>query len=264
MQIIKKLIPVFVICSFSLFANDKPWSDDYQALLIKKVSERVPKLSTCPTLKYPNCSHKQIADFEKCGEGKILLFGYGSLMNTTSASRSVGNEAVESMKPAIAFGLKRLFNYKAANVTRWGFDLPSKEKAMLNVTPTTTYNEVINGVVMKISPEDLASLVQREEGYDLAPVLVTDWENISNKNPEPVIQIAYTFLVPNELRRGIAYAQTNYYPVRGYLHAVEDGASAFGQDFLNFWKNTTYLADGTTKVHEWDGESFCGLNGREP
>jgi hypothetical protein len=122
-----------------------------------------------------------------------------------------------------------------------------------------------NGVVMEVSMEDLMQLIKRETGYDLVPLVVADWNDAIAENPHVKISIVYTFLAPDELRNGVDYTQTRYYPVRGYLHAVQKGASAFGQKFLNFWNTTTYLSDGTTPITHWDEKTFSGiLDTKEP
>jgi hypothetical protein len=258
------LFIILFIFTFSINAADKTlWSNAYQNQLMDKIGEKIRAFSTYPSIEYPNRDTPQV--LKKFPDGKVLLFGYGSLLNATSASRSVSLEAVQSMRPVIAFGLKRIFNYKAMNVTRWGSDLEENERAMLNIEPTTTFNHIINGVVMEINPEDLGLLVERERGYDLVPILVADWNKVLSEDPSVNIEIAYTFFVPDELRDGIDYTQTKYYPVRGYLQAVREGAEVFGPEFLDYWNATTYLGDGTTSVSEWNEETFSGiLDTKEP
>ena len=186
-------------------------------------------------------------------------------MNKASASKSLKAEAVESMAPAIALGVKRIFNYKAAQLEQWGRNLDPMERAMLNLIPTTTYKSIANGVVMKIDQKDFARLVQREVGYDLMPILIADWDSVIAENPRVEIKVAYTFIVPDEIRNGIDYTQTKYYPVRSYLRASEDGASAFGKTFHKLFNYTSYLANGTTRVCQWDQKDFeTLLKSREP
>lgn len=254
----KRLLYVLLLVHLTINASEKaPWDSGYQQILMEKIGQKIMTLSTYPSIEYPSGDAQQI--LKKYPNGKVLLFGYGSLINAASAARSVSQEAVQSMQPAVAFGFKRIFNYKAKNVSRWGSDLPENERAMLNIQPTTTYNHMINGVVMEISPGDLAQLIQRETGYDLVPMLIADWNEATSENPSVNIRIAYTFLVPDELRNGIDYTQTKYYPVRGYLNAAREGAAAFGPEFLDYWNATTYLGDGTTSVTQWDEETFSGI-----
>lgn len=248
---------IITFLSFSLFSNELMWNTNHKLHLIEEAAAKVPLLSTYPVLQYPNEDYQSITS--KYPEGKILLFGYGSLMNKNSALRSISPTAVDSMKPVIAFGFKRLFNYKTSNVSRWGDNLPENERAMLNMHPTTTFNSIINGVVLEIGKEDLIKLIKRETGYDLVPILVANWNEAIQENAKITVQIAYTFIVPDELRNGIDYTQTKYYPVRGYLFAAQEGASAFGEPFLKFWNETTFLSNGTTPITQWDQKTFSGL-----
>lgn len=233
-----------------------PWSASYQTHLVKEFSKRIPRLSTYPTFLYPNEEYTEIID--KYPEDQILIFGYGSLMNKASAKRSLNQEAIDSMKPVVALGFKRIFNYNVGQTTRWG-PIKDNERAMLNIQATPRYNQITNGVLIKVNAKDLENLVIRETGYDLIPILVADWNDVVNEKADIKFYIAYTFLVPDELRNGIDYTQTSFYPVRGYLRASENGAAAYGQKFLNVWREHTYLSDGTTKISDWDQETFEGI-----
>jgi hypothetical protein len=227
-----------------------PWSESYQYFLIQKASQQMANLSSYSTLRYPNDDFEDLA--ARFPDQKILIFGYGSLMNKLSAARSISRESIQTMRPVVAFGLKRLFNYHPVSLERWGPDLHPREKAMLNVMPVTTYKTIINGVALEASIEDVRGLIKRERGYDLVPILIADWNSVSKESPDVVVKVAYTFLVPEEIRCGIAYIQQKYYPVKGYLKMVREGAAAFGSDFLVYFDNTTFLANGVTAINEWD------------
>lgn len=233
------------------------WNKDYEKVLLQKVGTKLPELVSFPFFKYPNDGHQEIVNHFP--SNKVLLFGYGSLMNKTSAARSMKAEAVESMQSAIAFGVKRLFNYKVTDPSRWGEEQNRKERAMLNIAPTLNIGSMANGVVLEIDAEDLTRLVSRETGYDLVPILVASWDDVMNENPEVEIRIAYTFVAVNELRNNIAYTSTEYYPVLGYLHAVQKASQAHGPKFAKFWNKTTYLANGTTPIEGWDEITFMGI-----
>ena len=268
MWMFMKIIFILMVMVFNMTIDGSPynmglWSDAYEQQLLKKAGEMAPNLATYPSLQYPNRGYEKI--LEKYENQKVLLFGYGSLMNKESASRSLKPEAVESMVPVVAFGVKRIFNYKASKTDQWGRDLNPLEKAMLNLIPTTTYKSIANGVMIEVDQEDFMRLVQREVGYDLMPILVADWDSVIAENPCVKMQVAYTFIVPDEIRNGVDYTQTKYYPVRGYLHASEDGASVFGKAFLKLFDYTSFLANGTTRVNQWDQKDFeTLLKSREP
>lgn len=196
-----------------------PWSNDYQKMLIEKAAQETPNLSQYPPLKYPNLNYSQVLD--KYPEGKILIFGYGSLINTESESRTISEKAVHSMQPAIAFGLKRLFNYNARKGLK---NPPAKEGSFLNIIPMKELSRMINGVLVEVGKEDLAHLIQREKGYDLIPIIVTLWDDVLAENPSAKIQIAYAFMASDELRQGVHYTHNGYDPVERYLRLVEKGA----------------------------------------
>ncbi len=235
----------------------KLWDDAYQKDLMTKVGRGLPELVTFPFFRFPNENHEIV---EKLfSNGKILVFGYGSLMNKVSAARSVKQESVDGMQSAIAFGVKRIFNYKAKKTDHWGANQHHKEKAMLNLVQTFNISSMANGVVIEVDAEDLGRLVQRETGYDLVPILVANWSDVLSQNPDLKMVIAYTFVATNELRNHLDYTSTEFYPVRGYLHAVQEAAATFGEDFAQMWNETTFLADGTTTVSDWDQLTFIGI-----
>lgn len=237
--------------------HQETWHVDYQKFLLSKVGEKLPELVTLPFHHYPNKGFETIPDLFP--NGKVLVFGYGSLMNKQSASHSMKPEAIESMQPAIAFGVKRIFNYKATKTDHWGLDQDHKEKAMLNLVQTLNIASIANGVTLEVDLEDFKRLVEREIGYDLVPILVTSWDDAMNHNPHLEIRIAYTFVANHELRNHIDYTSTKYYPVRGYLNAIQNTTQGYGQDFSKMWDVTTFLADGTTCVKDWDKKTFLGI-----
>ncbi len=233
------------------------WSHTYERTLLKKVGGELPKLASYPFFQYPNEGHQDILD--RFPDGKVLIYGYGSLMNKVSAARSMKPEAVKSMQPAIAFGVKRIFNYKVTDPSRWGIDQHRKERAMLNLATTTNIGSIANGVIMEVDAEDLSRLVSRETGYDLVPTLVATWDDVMAQNPEVKIRVAYTFVALNELRNNTSYTSTEFYPVLGYLHAIQEASQTYGPEFATFWNATTYLANGTTKINDWDEVTFMGI-----
>lgn len=257
------LLIMFSFCFFvnAVFAKnaDTPayWDKAYEKVLLEKVGAKLPELITFPFYQYPNDNHQEAINHFP--SGKVLVFGYGSLMNKLSAGRSMKAEAVESMEPAIAFGVKRLFNYKVTDPSRWGSKQNRKEKAMLNIAQTLNLGYMANGVILEVDAEDLSKLVSRETGYDLVPIPVASWNEVMSQNPEVEIRVAYTFVAVNELRNNTAYTSTEYYPVLGYLHAVQEASEAYGPEFAEFWNATTYLADGTTPVEGWDEVTFMGV-----
>lgn len=233
----------------------------YENLLMKKVGAKLPELVAFPFFQYPNDSYRSLV--EHSPSGKVLIFGYGSLINKESAARSVNAAAIASMTLAIAFGVKRLFNVKVSDPSRWGKNQNQKERAMLNLAQTLNIAAMANGVVFEVDATDLGRLVSREIGYDLVPILVASWNDVLAQSPEIKIRVAYTFVAASELRNNTAYTSTEYYPVLGYLHAIQEATQAYGPEFAAFWNATTYLADGTTSIDDWDQVTFHGILGTQ-
>ncbi len=228
-------------------------ASSYQDSIMAQVARKLPELTTYPFLHYPNENRELVQ--QQFGNKKVPIFGYGSLMNVESARQSMKVDAIASMQPVVAFGVKRIFNYTAKYAHRWG-NLHSNERAMLNLIPTYNTSSIANGVVIEVDDDDLVQLIKREVGYDLIPVLVASWDEISAKKPILNIRVAYTFVASSELRKNMLYTHTRYYPVRGYMQAVQEGALRYGDRFLDLWNATTYLADGTTLIDEWDPSDF--------
>jgi cation transport regulator ChaC len=233
------LIATMSIANISLNAQFEP-----DRSIMEQVGAKLPDLSAYPSYRYPNEDHASLQ--EQFPSGKVLVFSYGSLMNKQSAARS-------------AFGVKRIFNYKSVKTDHWGADQNTKEKAMLNLIYDPHPSSLANGVTMEVDLEDLNKLVQRETGYDLVPILVSSWQEVREQNPALKIQVAYTFIATNELRNHVNYTSTEFYPVRGYLHAVQNASKEYGDAFAEMWNETTFLADGTTNINEWDETTFNGV-----
>lgn len=227
-----------------------PWSASYQNLLDSEVDMMSDELSKYPMLRYPNPEHEAL--FSYFPKGKVLLFGYGSLMNKSSAggsSNAAGRPtikpgSVNTMVPAIAFGVKRLFNYEDRKGYYNEFE---KQRAYLNLARSDPH-AVINGITLEVDQEDLKNLVKREVGYDLVPILVASWQDAAAENPLTQIQVAYTFMASSEPREGIIYTNRAIYPISFYARHVRLAAAAYGPVFLKMYEETTYFADGITKI----------------
>lgn len=102
---------------------------------------------------------------------KIAVFGYGSLVNPKSLSRTLGN--VHDIKPALLRGWRRdwsaiLENDGAAShyVCSNG-DIP-KHVAVLNIRPDS--QSVVNGILIPCRDKDFDNLVDREVHYSVVDV----------------------------------------------------------------------------------------------
>ncbi len=176
----------------------------------------------------------------------IFIFSYGSLLNKESAARTLSAGAMKTHHPAIAYGLVRVFDRQVSpcSAQRWGEQQSENELAMLNVTMTGRVEDRVNGVLIEVDRTDLEKLIDREVGYDLVALPVTDWEGGD-------VQIAYTFHATPDEKNGKTYVGCNIKPVREYALASKEGAAQYGKEFLQMWIDTTYLADNSTFA-QWE------------
>lgn len=198
--------------------------------------------------KYPSFPYPANAEqiISASPSGKVFIFAYGSLLNRESALRSLSEKTFDSAQPVIAEKLKRVFDRDVIPGQSYQ-PLPRKnDRAMLNVYVTDSKYDIVNGVVFEVGLDDLKSLIKREEGYDLIPILVRPW----TKDPiqQRHCRVAYTFAVPREKK----YVNKGINPVPGYYWLSKEGAGRFGAEFQKLWLETTFLADEVTKVTEWE------------
>lgn len=177
----------------------------------------------------------------------LKLFVYGSLMNPESRKKTLAHNDLSQDRLAIAFGMQRLFNldvpYK--NGSNWGALSTPSSRGRLNVKITGNTDEFINGIVIDVPLEDLAALSEREEFYNLVPILTADWDAFLHGKLN--FSTAYTLIAPG--KPGIT--SNNILPRNGYFEFTRAAASAQGICFEEFWLNTTYLSDGVTPVSDW-------------
>jgi len=175
----------------------------------------------------------------------LRLIGYGSLVHAGSARRTVSSE---HRVPVIVAGAKRLFNYEMDPVPdRYGPLRVPEDRAALNVRVTYRPDDLLNGVHTRVAREEIAALRTREAGYDLLPVPWVPWTA-----PERPPAVAYILTAPEEVIAGRRRTSAAINPHRQYYALCRAGAASFGAEFLAFWLESTFLADGTTPVREWE------------
>ena len=83
------------------------------------------------------------------------------------------------------------------------------------------------------------------------------------------MNISQTFLINQRLQISlnpiqsihtilIAYLYTHHRIHHHYYSICREGAAQFGEEFLEIWLKTTYLADGVTSVYKWEKKEFQG------
>lgn len=210
-----------------------------------------------PNYQYPWDSLEEELEVRSVSE--IAVVGYGSLVNSASAGQTLSEESLSTSRPVIAFGARRLFNYEIpSDVDRYAPAIHPLARAALNALPTGRMEDIVNGIVMKLSLTDIPAIRRREIGYDLIPIVCLEWNDLE-KPPF----LAYILCCFDDEYEGIRNTNDKLEPHRGYYSVCRKGASEFGEEFLRLWLSTTYLADGVTPVAEWEVNEFCGgdLNG---
>lgn len=191
-----------------------------------------------PVWKYPYESLiKQLKEDHK---KTLLIFTYGSLMNIDSARQTLSIQSVDSHRPAIAYGIIRLFDRDVPikEGSKWPTPENPLARGMLNVFRTGSLLDFVNGVLLEVTIDDLEPMMEREVGYDLIPVVVEDWDK-AFKADDSSFQIAYTFCAPQNSE----YTSPHILPRPGYYELTRDAAKQYGTLFYLLWFKTTFFAD---------------------
>jgi len=187
-------------------------------------------------------------DLKQMPRSILPFVGYGSLLNSASASDTFKDEILRSRRPIIVFGARRVFNYSMGlEVGRYGKPERDIDTAALNIRLTGSVEDTLNAVLLELPLSEIQALREREIGYDLEPVVCIDWNRLEKR-----FFIAYSLLCPDEPRLGKKRTDDSLMPHRNYYQVCKKGAKEFGESFLQYWLSTTYLSDGITPVSEWD------------
>lgn len=183
------------------------------------------------------------------GKKSILIFNYGSLMDPSSAASTLSEVSMATRRPAVAFGVRRLFDRDVPlrSGSKWGTSSDPSARGMLNVLLSDEPEDFINGVLTDVALEDIPNVLLREEEYDLVPVVVQEWKNALD-SLQPRYLIAHIFHAPQN--RGATNA--TLLPRTGYYELTRDASLVYGELFYKIWLKTTYLADGVTPITEWE------------
>jgi hypothetical protein len=203
------------------------------------VMDAVRRAAAAPRYAYP------WPDLPTAHDGSLWLVGYGSLMNSHSARRTLADGSFRG--PVIAYGVRRLFDYVMPEAVRRRYPDPvgPREYGVLNVRATGRPEDSINGVLTEVALRDLPALRDREPGYDLVPVACT---------PHPATdsppRIAYILACPP----GSPQTDSSLLPHPGYLAVCLGGARDVSEEFATLFLESSYLADETTSLRDWLSE----------
>jgi hypothetical protein len=152
----------------------------------------------------------------------------------------VGDAHVEG--PAIAFGLRRTFNFALIdqnyeeNGGRYERSVEPNHCATLNLVHTGNRHDQLNGIMLSIARDDIDALAQREFGYDLVPV--------EHERADGTYS-AYVFLARKESPVIGERVLDSILPNESALRTCLAGAATYGQAFLVNWIASCHLANGT-------------------
>lgn len=188
---------------------------------------------------------------KKLGRFELLLVAYGSLVNSESAKLTLSGDSVANAEPVVAFGVKRIFNYEIPPVTgRYGSPDEPQARAALNVMVTGIIHDVTNGVLLRVPISEIPDLRRREIAYDLVPVVCLNWRDLDRP---PFI--AYVLQAPDRKWMGKTRVRRDITPHKEYYRLCRNAAKTIGEDFLQLWLHSTYLADGVTLISRWEQDS---------
>ncbi|XAM00848.1 gamma-glutamylcyclotransferase [Phycisphaeraceae bacterium D3-23] len=166
------------------------------------------------------------------GHTSIYIFGYGSLIHPGSANTTLGRSATPALFPTATLTYyARCWSY-ATSMRRSGAaeDDPARGVA-LNIVPDIQAH--CNGVLIEVTPEELARLDDRETYYDRVDVSYQTLPDDLDQAAEAIT--VYTYVGQREKRRlpPGAFISTRYDAV------VREGAALYGEDFAQAFVQTT-------------------------
>lgn len=221
---------------------------------LRAISEKMAEALQEPVYLYPWDSLER--DLKTKGLSRFPIVAYGSLVNIESANVTLQDQSLIHHRPVIAFGARRLFNYKMPKNTRRYGSTTRHTRAALNVQTTDNIDDVVNGILFEITLEEIPAIRAREIGYDLVPIATINW----NENKDPPF-LTYILRCPDELPMGKRLTSDQIVPHRQYYLICRRGARKVGEDFLRFWLDTTYLADGVTPISQWEAAELPDIDG---
>ena len=184
-------------------------------------------------------------------DGRLLLIGYGSLMNLESAAETIEGVNATDFYPVVCVGAKRLFNYRIPDavlkeLAELGGPAQPRELAALNVIPTGRAADLFNGRVVPVAAADLPALRQREYGYHLRSVTCLRWGAWES---EPFA--AAVLAAEDPVINGRQVIDNTLEPNPAYVAIVDAGTKAVSESFHELFLDTTFLADGKTTLQQW-------------
>lgn len=259
----KSLFLILLILSGQALSNDSSIHSitpdrlsQYCTLIDENYITTYARLTDLPNYQYPYNYLPSLLALQ--GKESIKLFVYGSLMDYKSASRTLSENTLKTREPAKAYGVKTIYNRSVSysSTPHWGEPTNIYAIAMLNTLVTKDANDVAFGIVLDIPLDEIASLLSREVGYDMKPVVI---KNINNSNMtsetstssdqhKKNYDIAYVLSSAEHSQ----YTDDRLLPREGYYQRVMKAAKSNGSVFFDQWLNHTFLSNGITTIGYYD------------
>ncbi len=173
----------------------------------------------------------------------MYIFGYGSLVNISSAQKSFKRELKhEDFIPVVVNGYKKAWN----SIEYIVFD---GEEEIINgifLNLQEDKNSNTNGVLLKITEEEFEFLKLREKNYSCI--------EISSVEDFQTDEKIYTFMTTREEKIAKADDESCYIPKK-YISLLEDGLkpyeNKFKEEFVSSYSNYPFpIKDGTYKFSD--------------
>lgn len=154
----------------------------------------------------------------------MYLFGYGSLINLTSAQKSFKRKLTqEDLIPVTIKGYEKVWN----SIEHIQFDGVDVNGIFLNLKKEE--NSSTNGVVVKITNEELELLKLREKNYSC---IIIKASNAIGKNLDEDI---IAFMTTNEEKLAKAGAENCFIPAK-YIDILTNSFDNYEKEFINEYK----------------------------
>jgi hypothetical protein len=182
-------------------------------------------------------------------EGKTLLIaGYGSLMNRTSAARTFAMDSVRQMSPVVVFHARRVYDKIMSPAARKSYPTiyPETHCGVLNAYVTGNPEDCFNAVLLPLKAAELDRFRSRESGYDLLPVVTVEWDAIrKRRHCEPKHAFVLSCRTPVRFGQRQTHPQLQPHPL--YHEICLRGARDISDDFLEMFHRTTQIVAPAVK-----------------
>ncbi|QDS86892.1 hypothetical protein EC9_10670 [Rosistilla ulvae] len=171
---------------------------------------------------------------------RLPLVGYGSLMNRSSARRTLSEQCVSSARPVLVMGARRVYEYVMSPRGRqiYGEQEAEGRFGVLNARSSNDSNDWFNGIQYELDAVDIMALVERESAYDLLPAWTILWDAMDSAP-----QIGYFLSCRTETHEGRQLLDSQLLPHPNYHAICEEGCRDVSPDFLTAFHRSTWVRE---------------------